>query len=43
MTAADRFNIALITTASQGLRPHCDRGLVHASTAGSTIQNKSRE
>jgi hypothetical protein len=23
MTAAERFNIALITTASQGLRPHC--------------------
>jgi hypothetical protein len=23
MTAAERLNVALITTASQGLRPHC--------------------
>jgi hypothetical protein len=39
MTAAERINIALIPTASQGLRPHCS----DAGTAGSTIQNKSRE
>jgi hypothetical protein len=23
MTAAERFNVALITTASKGMRPHC--------------------